>query len=139
MVNVVNFVFADIRLPVCQRLLSQFWACSRQDKEMASQQVSREYEMFDLWTYLHYQYGEVNGFHHHSLKHIHEFYKSCWSPSADLKVLEFGAGPVIAYVIRASLYASEIVLSEYLETNRKVLQMWLDRDPNAPNWNPFFK
>ena len=54
-------------------------------------------------------------------------------------MLEFGAGPVIAYVISASLYASEIVLSEYLETNRKVLQMWLDRDPNAPNWSPFFE
>ena len=54
-------------------------------------------------------------------------------------MLEFGAGPVIAYVIRASLYASEIVLSEYLETNRKVLQMWLDHDPNAPNWSPFFE
>ena len=104
---------------VCQRALSQFWGCSRQDNEMASLHVSRDYEMFDPWAYLDYQYGEVNGFHHHSLKHIHEFYKSCWSPSADLKVLEFGAGPVIAYVIRASLYTSEIVLSEYMETNRK--------------------
>ena len=74
---------------VCQRALSQFWACSRQDNEMASLHVSRDYEMFDPWAYLDYQYGEVNGFHHHSLKHIHEFYKSCWSPSADLKVLDF--------------------------------------------------
>ena len=106
---------------------------------MASLQVSRDYEMFDPWACLDYQYGEVNGFHHHSLKHIHEFCKSCWSPSAGLKVLEFGAGPVIAYVIRASLYTSEIVLSEYMETNRKVLQIWLDCDPNAPNWSPFFK
>ena len=54
-------------------------------------------------------------------------------------MLEFGAGPVIAYVISASLYASEIVLSEYIETNRKLLQMWLDRDPNALNWSPFFE
>ena len=106
---------------------------------MASQQVSRDYEMFDPWAYLEYQYGEVDAFHHHSLQQIHEVFKSYGSPSTCLKVLEFGAGPVIAYVISASLYASEIVLSEYLETNRKVLQMWLDRDPNAPNWSPFFE
>ena len=106
---------------------------------MASQQVSKDYEMFDPWAYLEYQYGEVDAFHHHSLKHIHDFYKSYGSPSSGLKVLDFGAGPVIAYVISASLYASEIVLSEYLERNRKVLQMWLDRDPNAPNWSPFFE
>ena len=105
---------------------------------MASQQVSRDYEMFDPWPYLDCLYGEVDAFHRHSFKRIHDFYKSCGSPTG-LKVLEFGAGPVIAYVISASLYASEIVLSEYMETNRKVLQMWLDRDPNAPNWSPFFE
>ena len=106
---------------------------------MASQQVSRDYEMFDPWAYLEYQYGEVDAFHHHSLQEIHEVFKSYGSSSTSLKVLEFGAGPVIVYVISASLYASEIVLSEYLDTNRKVLQMWLDRDPNAPNWSPFFE
>ena len=106
---------------------------------MASQQVSRDYEMFDPWPYLDNLYGEVDAFHRHSFKRIHDFYKSCGSPSTGLKVLEFGAGPVIAYVISASLYASEIVLSEYMETNRKVLQMWLDRDPNTPNWSPFFE
>ena len=26
-----------------------------------------------------------------------------------------------------------------LESNRKVLQMWLDRDPKVPNWSPFFQ
>ena len=74
---------------------------------MASQQV------FDPWAYLAFQYGEVDAFHRHSFKRIHDFYKSCGSPSTGLKGLEFGAGPVIAYVISASLYASEIVLSEY--------------------------
>ena len=95
--------------------------------------------MFDPWAYLAFQYGEVDAFYRHSFKRIHDFYKSCGSPSTGLKVLEFGAGPVIAYVVSALLYASEIVLSEYMETNRKVLQMWLDRDPDAPNWSPFFE
>ena len=85
---------------------------------MASQQVSRDYEMFDPWAYLDDEYGEVDAFHRHSLKEIHEFYKSSGSHSTDLKVLEFGAGPVIANVISASLYASEIVFSEYMEANK---------------------
>ena len=74
-------------------------------------------------------------------KYLHEFCKCYEAPSTGpgLKILDFGAGPIIANVISASLYASEIVLSDYLESNRKVLQMWLDRDPKAPNWSPFFQ
>ena len=126
---------------ICPRpgAMWNFWVGSRRINEITSQQVSRGYEMFDPRAYLKYHYGEVDAFHRHSLKHIHEFCKSYGALSTGLKMLEFGAGPVIANVISASLYASEIVLSEYLETNRKVLQMWLDRDPNAPNWSPFFE
>ena len=105
---------------------------------MASQQVSTDFDVLDPWAYLNY-YKEVDVWHRHSLSVLHEFYKSYGSPPVGLKVLEFGAGPVISYEISAALYASEIVLSEYTEKNRKVLQMWLDRDPEAPNWNPFFE
>ena len=106
---------------------------------MASHQVSKDYEMFDPWAYLDKQYGKVNAFHRHSLKHVHEFYKSYGSPPTGLKVLDFGAGPVIVYEISASLCASEIGLAEYVDKTREVLQMWLDRDPNGPNWSPFFE
>ena len=106
---------------------------------MASQGC-RDYAKFDPWDYLGYDYDTVSDpFHRHSLKLLHEFYKSYGSPSAGLKVLEVGTGPVIIYEISASLYASEIVLSEYTEDNRKLLQMWLDRDPEAPDWRPFFE
>ena len=84
---------------------------------MASQQ---NYELFDPWDYVD-EYDTVSDpFHRHSLKLLHEFYKSYGSPPAGLKVLEFGAGPVIIYEISASLYASEIVLSEYTEKNRDI-------------------
>ena len=106
-------------------------------KSMASRQ---NYELFDPWDYVEDEYDTVSDpFHRHSLKIMHEFYKSYGSPPAGLKVLEFGTGPVIIYEISASLYASEIVLSEYTEDNRKLLQMWLDRDPEAPDWRPFFE
>ena len=94
--------------------------------KMTAQQVSN-FEVFDPWAYLH-SYEEVNVWHRHSLSVLHEFYKSYGLPPVGLKILEFGAGPVISYEISAALYASEIVLSEYSEKNRKVLQMWLDRD-----------
>ena len=116
----VSFVITDIRLPKVLFNAVKIWASSRPDNEMASQHVSRNYELFDPWAYLDDLYGEVDRFHHHSLKHIHKFYKSCGSPAAGLKVLEFGAGPVIAYVISASLYASEIVLSV---TSTKIPQL----------------
>ena len=103
-------------------------AASRRHYAIVSQQVSRDvdYEVFDPTTYLKYHYGVVDSFHRHSLKYLHEFCKCYEAPStrSGLKILDFGAGPVIANVISASLYASEIVLSNYLESNRKVLQMW---------------
>ena len=105
--------------------------------KMTAQQVSN-FEVFDPWAYLH-SYEEVNVWHRHSLSVLHEFYKSYGLPPVGLKILEFGAGPVISYEISAALYASEIVLSEYTEKNREVLQMWLDQDPKAPNWKPFFE
>ena len=68
---------------------------------------------------------------------MHEFYQSYQSSPAGLKILEFGAGPNICFQISTALYASEIVLLEYTQKNREVLQMWLDQDPKALNWKPF--
>ena len=104
---------------------------------MTTQQAPN-YDTFDPWMYLQY-YQEINVGHRFSLNFLHEFYKSYESSPVGLKILEFGAGPIICFQISAALYASEIVLSEYVEKNREVLQMWLDRDPKAPNWKPFFE
>ena len=44
---------------------------------MASQQVSgKDYDMFDPGAYLDCLYEEVDAFHYHSLKQIHEIFKS---------------------------------------------------------------
>ena len=103
---------------------------------MASQQ---EYELFDPWKYVKQDYSTVDAFHRHSLQLLHEFYETYGSPPAGLKVLEFGTGPIIIYEISTSLYASEIVLSEYTDKNRKALQKWLDDDPDTLKWSPFFE
>ena len=56
-----------------------------------------------------------------------------------LKILDIGTGPVIARAISAAPYASEIVLSEYVEASREALLQWLKNDPKAHDWTPIFK
>ena len=43
-------------------MLLKFGLARDQTTKMASQQVSRNYEMFDPWAYLDDLYGEVDGF-----------------------------------------------------------------------------
>ena len=95
-------------------------------------------EEFDAGGYLKQRYSTTDDLYRtFALPHLHEFYKSLGSTS--LKILELGAGPVISYAICAAPYASEIVLAEYAKENHKALQQWIDEDPKAHDWMPFFK
>jgi len=70
---------------------------------------------------------------------LHTLYQSYKLTNEQLKILDIGAGPVILHTISAAPYASEIILSEYTEANRKALLQWLKNDPNSYNWFPYFK
>ena len=101
---------------------------------------STEYdEGFEAKAYLKERYltTDANVFRTFPLPHLYKFYKSLGS--RNLRVLDVGAGPSIAYVISAAPYASEIVLSDYVEGNRKAIQQWVDRDSQAFDWTPFLK
>ena len=74
-----------------------------------------------------------------TLKQLHVLYQSYKSTDEQLKILDVGTGPVIAHTISAAPHASEIVLSEYTEANRKALLQWLKKDPKAYDWFPYFK
>ena len=93
---------------------------------------------FDPQAYLHY-YEDVREFHTHPIKLVHELFHSYGSTSAGLKVLDYGAGPIVFFAISAARQASEIVLSEYTEKNRDAIQHWLKKAPEAHDWTPFFK
>ena len=98
------------------------------------------YRAFDTDVYLHNNFATIQEWHSDILKSLHQFYQSTYGTTPpSLKVLDFGAGPTIAYHVSSSLYASEIVLAEYVEENRKALRLWLDRNPQAFNWTPYFK
>ena len=93
---------------------------------------------FDPHEYLKF-YTEVSPVHKFPLKVIHDMFQSYGTAPAGLKVLEFGSGPVPIYQCSTPLHASEVVFAEYTERNRKVLQKWLDKDPDAFDFTPFFK
>ena len=101
--------------------------------------VEKCYEAdFDPRAHLN-RFTEVITWHEQSLRILYELYASYDTPPAGLKVLNYGAGPVVAYEISAPLQASEIVLAEYTERNRNQLQLWLDKNPEAYDWNHVFK
>ena len=97
------------------------------------------YDLFDPFVYIKNRYAIVTEWNSHPLKLLHNIFQSYGSTPAGLKVLEFGCGPVPTYQCSAPLHASEIVFAEYAERNRNTLQMWLDNDPNAPDFTALFK
>ena len=74
------------------------------------------------------------------LKPIFDFYKSYSATRPDgLTVLDVGCGPVIAYVVSATQYASEIVMAEYTESNRREITKWLNKHEDAHDWAPYLE
>ena len=96
------------------------------------------HDKFDTQDYLR-DYYTAPGYilHTFPFPHLYNFYQSLGSEC--LRILEVGSGPAIAHVVSAALYASEIVLAEYTESNRQAVRQWLDKDPTAHDWRPFLK
>ena len=74
--------------------------------------------------------------HQPSLGFLHELISS---GECGGKILEIGCGPVLAWQISAAPHASEIVFAELVESNRDAIHLWLDKDPRAHDWTPFFR
>lgn len=56
----------------------------------------------------------------------------------DLKLLEYGGGPVVSRMISACPHVQEVVFAKYLEANRKAVEAWVNEDPTAFDWGPTF-
>lgn len=52
-----------------------------------------------------------------------------------MSVLDLGCGPAIAHGFVASRFASDIVMAEFSESNRKQLQKWLDGEKDTHDWS----
>ena len=106
---------------------------------MATEKKESYNDRFDPFVYIKDKYSVVNDWNSQPLKLLHNIFQSYGATPAGLKVLEFGCGPVPIYQCSSPLHASEIVFAEYTERNRNTLQMWLDNDPNAPDFTALFK
>ncbi len=86
----------------------------------------------------------MNQFRDMRLELLHQFFTNVCSTAttgSDLKVLDYGSGPVVAFALSAAgkKSVSEIVLAEYTAKNRDALVQWLEKKPLAFNWLPYIK
>lgn len=97
---------------------------------------------FDSQLYLKTRYpppGSVrNHFAEFLLNCIHRFQARLPS-SGIVRVLEYGCGPVPIHTASFAGKDSEIVLAEYLESNRREVEKWLTRDESSFNWTPYIE
>ena len=91
---------------------------------------------FKTETYLSARYSCIDDWDETTLKGLHKFYSNGVS---GLKIFEIGCGPVIVHQISAAPYASEIVLSDIVDSNLEAVQLWLDKNPNAHDWTQYFR
>ena len=64
----------------------------------------------------------------HMLRCFHNAFKTV---PKNVKVLDYGCGPSLLPAIAAATKASEIVLAEYSDTNRRAIRQWLNGDTAA--------
>ena len=92
-----------------------------------------------FWTeYLSQIYDGVDVYHEFVLKHLHNFYQAYQPPVGGAKVLEFGGGPAVSSLISAAPKCKEIVFGEFSEDNREHVNLWLNKNNSAFDWEPFF-
>ncbi len=99
--------------------------------------TGEQHQSFDADDYLRKQYSDVNN-PDRVLFRLESFHKAFQRLPSSLKALDYGSGPAILTVISAAARASEIVLSDVAESNLQALRKWLEHDPTAFNWSPFF-
>ena len=93
---------------------------------------------FDPLCYIRDYMPDYTVAYNESLKMLHDVFSS-YQEGAGLKVLDYGCGPTVFHQAGAVPYADQIVFADYTAQNRQVVQLWLDRDPRAPDWNMFFE
>ncbi|XP_075694881.1 nicotinamide N-methyltransferase-like [Rhinoderma darwinii] len=54
-------------------------------------------------------------------------------------LIDFGAGPTIYHLLSACEVFNNIITSDFLEQNRKQLEKWLRKDPDAFDWTHVIK
>ena len=115
------------------------YTCSLFLFPMAEQAAARpdyQAEFKSSAYYQTYYEGSVRDAFRFPIRCYHSTFESL--STAGLRVLDYGSGPSPWGVISAATKASEIVLSDYTDDNCKALRQWLEKDPGAFDWSPYF-
>ena len=88
--------------------------------------------------YLHTRYNNIAAKERvqFQLDCLHDLFQQF--STRELRVLDYGCGPVIQHSISAAAYASEIVFCDISSSGREAIKKWLRKDPDAFNWSPQF-
>ena len=74
------------------------------------------------------------------LKSLSDFFTTKIVKPTDLKVLDYGCGPVVLNLASAAPKASELIFAEYAAENRTIIQKWAQDKENRENiLSPYIK
>lgn len=108
---------------------------------MAEKVKCRKFATIDPGVYISESFFDQPGFRkvrHHILRCYHKFFTRL-ETTTDLKILDIGSGPTIAFQISAAQHSCEITLSDISDSFRSAVQKWVDGDPSAQDWMTYFK
>ena len=100
-------------------------------------------EQFNPKEYLNFLYPsslafkDVFDFYRQQLYNFYTKYSCKWN-NKTARLLEFGGGPVIAHLIIAVPYVSQITFAAHLESERKEVELWKYKE-GAYDWSSYFK
>ena len=100
-----------------------------------------DFKEFDPITYLETRYLKTTDQFRFlfPLQKYHEIFTQLFSDCKDkLRILEYGCGPVIMYVISAAPSASEIVMADKVPECLDELKRWIHQDRRAFDWTTHF-
>ena len=100
-----------------------------------------EYEKFDPLAFLEMRYRKTTDYYRFSfpLQEYHSFFTKTFSGNGKaLKVLDYGCGPVLMYVISAVPFASEIIMADIVPECLDEIKKWIQNDPlrHVKDWDP---
>src|SRR6266496_4879863 len=84
---------------------------------------------FDPRAYLKEYYSHLGQENQELLHFLNEVYRRIFVELDAARLLEFGGGPTIYQLISAAKYPVSIDFSDYLDTNLKEVQHWLQDRP----------
>ena len=97
---------------------------------------ANDFSTFSAREYLKDFYPSLNPENEFLLKFYHDFYSSI---PRQKTLLEIGGGPTIFQLISASRKVDEIIFSEYAQSCRDEVTLFIQNEPSAWNWDDYIR